>query len=250
MSEKTKAVILVGGLGTRLRPVVASKPKPIAQVGDRSFLELLICQLRSQGIREVVLCTGYLANEIEKEFRDGSGLGVTIEYSKEPHPMGTGGAVKLAEPLLRNASDFLVMNGDSFMEISFSKMLETHRESGAMITMAVLRMRNENRYGTVQMNASDQVIGFTEKGVANSEGFVNAGIYVFSSRVFDYIPDGKVSLENDVFPNLLSQGIHASRQEGIFIDIGTPEDYARAQNLSKRLYEMVGQSPSAQHSCE
>lgn len=244
MSEKIKAVLLVGGLGTRLRPVVGSTPKPIALVGKRPFLELLILQLRSQGIRNIVLCTGYHAHEIEKQLGDGAAWDVAIEYSKEPYPMGTGGALKFAKPFLRDASDFLAMNGDSFMEISFLKMLEAHRQSGAMVTLAVLLMKNEKRYGTVRINDSDRVIGFTEKSASDSEVFVNAGIYVFNRRVFDYIPDGNASLEKDVFPSLVSQGIHASRQDGMFIDIGTPEDYVRAQNLSKRLYEMVSQPAS------
>lgn len=235
-SEQIKAVLLVGGLGTRLRPVVASTPKPLASVGDRPFLELLVRQLRHQGIRHLVLCTGYLAHEIEKELSDGREWGVAIEYSKEPSPMGTAGAVKFAEPLLRDVPDFLVMNGDSFMEMDFQRLVHFHRESGGIATMAVLRMKNEMRYGTVELTSGDRVIGFKEKSEGAPAGFVNAGIYVFSSRIFDHIPDGPASLERDVFPKLLDRGVYASKQQGVFIDIGTPEDYARAQDLSKRLY--------------
>src|SRR5271154_2633512 len=106
-TSDTKAVLLVGGLGTRLRTVVPSAPKPLAPVGDRPFLELLIQQLAGQGIRNLVLCTGYLADQIHSEFGDGNNLGVAIEYSTEPNALGTGGAVKFAEKFLRGVSDFL-----------------------------------------------------------------------------------------------------------------------------------------------
>jgi NDP-sugar pyrophosphorylase family protein len=216
---------------------VASKPKPLASVGDRPFLELLVRQLRYQGIRHIVLCTGYLAEEIEKELSDGRERDVTIEYSREPYPLGTAGALKFAEPLLREVSEFLVMNGDSFMEIDFQELINFHRASGGIATMAVLRMENEMRYGTVQVASGGRVNGFREKSDNDSNGFVNAGIYVFNRRIFDHIPVGPVSLERDIFPRVLDLGVYASKQQGVFIDIGTPEDYARAQDLCDRLYQ-------------
>jgi len=235
-NEDTKAVLLVGGLGTRLRSVVSSTPKPLASVGDRPFLELLVCQLSYQGIRRLVFCTGYLSHEIENELGDGRTWDVNIEYSKEPHPMGTAGAVKFAAPLLRESTDFLVMNGDSFMEIDFSQLIHFHRKSGGIASMAVLQMKNEMRYGTVQVTAEGRVSGFTEKPDGDPTGFVNAGVYVFNRRIFEHIPEGPGSLERDIFPKLLDDGVYAAEQHGLFIDIGTPEDYARAQELCERLY--------------
>ncbi len=236
-SNDMKALLLVGGLGTRLRSVVASTPKPLASVGNRPFLEILIRQLHNQAIRHLVLCTGYLAHEIEQELGDGRKWDLTIEYSNEPYALGTAGALKHAKLLVRDSSDFLVMNGDSFMEIDFQKLFNYHVSCGGIASMAVLRMKNEMRYGTVQMSASGRVSGFTEKSAGGSHGFVNAGIYVFNRRIFDHIPDGPWSLERDIFPNILELGVYASEQQGVFIDIGTPEDYARAQELSKRLDE-------------
>jgi len=224
-------------MGTRLRSVLPSTPKPLASVGDRPFLELLVRQLRYQGIRRLVLCTGYLAHKIENELGDGRTWDVTIEYSKEPHPMGTAGAVKFSEPLLRDTSDFLVMNGDSFVEIDFRQLIHFHRISGGIASMAVLQMKNEMRYGAVQVTAEGRVSGFTEKIVGDPTRFVNAGVYVFNRRIFEYIPQGQVSLERDIFPKLLDHGLYASEQHGVFIDIGTPEDYARAQEVCERLYE-------------
>lgn len=237
MRKDTKAVLLVGGMGTRLRGVVTSTPKPLASVGERPFLELLVRQLRHQDIRQLVLCTGYLAAEIEKELGEGRAWDVSIEYSKETSPLGTAGAVRLAEPLLRGVSDFLVMNGDSFMEIDFRELIAFHRRSGGLASMAVVRMKNEMRYGKVQVAADGRVTGFMEKGTGDSAGLVNAGIYVFNQRIFEHLPEGKASLEKDVFPKNLDHGLYASEQRGVFIDIGTPEDYARAQALCERLYE-------------
>ncbi len=240
----TKAALLVGGMGTRLRSVVSSTPKPLASVGDRPFLELLVRQLHHQGIRQLVLCTGYLAHEIENVLGDGRPLGVKIEYSKETIPLGTAGAVKLAKTLLSDVSDFLVMNGDSFMEIDFRELIHFHRESGGIASMAVLRMKNKMRYGTVQLTSGGRVSGFVEKSDGDSASFVNVGIYVFDRRIFEYLPEGPASLERDIFPKLLVHGVYALEQQGVFIDIGTPEDYARAQNLFDQLSEAASGKPA------
>jgi NDP-sugar pyrophosphorylase family protein len=240
-----KAVLLVGGLGTRLRSVVQSAPKPLAVVGERPFLELLVRQLRYQDIRRLVMCTGYRAQEIEHDLGDGHSWDVTIEYSREPESLGTAGAVKFAEPFLREVSDFLVMNGDSFMETDFRQLIRFHRESGGVASMAVFRTRNEMRYGTVQVRPGGLVSGFAEKTNADPNGLVNAGVYVFNRRILEHIPGGPSSLERDVFPKLLAQGVYALEQQGVFIDIGTPEDYARAQGLYDRLYDAASvQRPS------
>jgi NDP-sugar pyrophosphorylase family protein len=234
-ANDTKAVLLVGGLGTRLRTVVPSAPKPLAPVGDRPFLELLIQQLAGQGIRNLVLCTGYLADQIQSEFGDGNSLGVSIEYSKEPHALGTGGAVKFAERFVEGVADFLVMNGDSFLELDLRRLIRFHRTHRGAATLAVVPVENAGRYGTVRVDGDNRVTKFLEKTSDEAPGLINAGIYVFSPAIFEYIPPGPVSLEKDVFPRLLSQGVYAVREQGVFIDIGTPNDYAKAQELSERL---------------
>jgi NDP-sugar pyrophosphorylase family protein len=231
MMHDMKAVLLVGGMGTRLRAVVPSAPKPLATVGGRPFLELLVRQLRSQGVRQVVLSTGYLADQIEREFGDGKGLDVTIEYSREPCPLGTAGAVKFAQVHLRDVPDFLVMNGDSFMEVDFAELVRFHRAKGAVVSMAVRSVPDAQRYGTVGLNEQGMVEGFSEKAGVAAPGLVNAGVYVFSQEIFESIPGGPVSLEKDVFPSLLERGVYGLEQQGMFIDIGTPEDYARAQGI-------------------
>ncbi len=236
-----KAVLLVGGLGTRLRSVVPSTPKPLAAVGGKSFLELLVRQLRNQGITNLVMCTGYLGEQVQSEFGDGRLWGVAIEYSQEMRPLGTAGAVKLAQAYLRDVPEFLVMNGDSFLEIDFDQLTRFHRGHGGLASMAVLEVDNAARYGTVKMEAQGRVIGFSEKTGCEASGVVNGGVYVFDRAVLEYIPEGPASLERDVFPRILHRGVYALKQQGMFIDIGTPEDYARAQQLHGRLYESACQ---------
>ncbi len=235
--ESIKAVLLVGGMGTRLRSVAPSKPKPLVSVGEKPFLELLVRQLSSQGIRRLVMCSGYLADQIESEFGDGHSRDVAIEYSKELQPVGTAGAVKLAQHLLGDASDFLVMNGDSFLEIDFDRLIRFHRERGGLASMAVRRVKNASRFGSVTMDTRGRVMGFSEKTSSDAPGIVNAGVYVLGRAVLEHIPEGPASLERDVFPELLKHGVYAMEEHGMFIDIGTPEDYARAQQICNQLYD-------------
>jgi NDP-sugar pyrophosphorylase family protein len=239
--EDIKAVLLVGGLGTRLRSIVPSTPKPLASMGNSPFLELLVRQVRHQGIRRLVMCTGYLGDQIEKAFGDGRSWDVAIEYSKELSPLGTGGAIKLARPYLRDTSDFVVMNGDSFLEFDLRLLIRFHHEHGGLVSMAVVQVKNASRYGTVQMDGSGRVTGFSEKTGRNAPGMVNAGVYIFDRSVLEHIPEGPASMEREVFPQLLHRGVYALEQHGMFIDIGTPEDYALAQVLRDRLYETAFQ---------
>jgi NDP-sugar pyrophosphorylase family protein len=129
------------------------------------------------------------------------------------------------------------MNGDSFLEVDFNELIRFHRQHSGLISIATLRVGNAARYGTVQIGAEGRVIGFTEKTGDEASGTVNAGVYVFDRAVLELIPEGPASLERDVFPRVLNRGVYAMEQRGMFIDIGTPEDYARAQQLRDRLYE-------------
>jgi D-glycero-alpha-D-manno-heptose 1-phosphate guanylyltransferase len=235
MTLDITAVLLVGGMGTRLRSVVPSTPKPLALVGGQSFLELLVRQLRHQGIRRLIMCSGYLADQIENKFGDGRAWDLAIEYSREEKPLGTAGALKLARPHLGEVADFLVMNGDSFLETDFGRLLRFHRERRGLASMAVVSVQNAGRYGTVHVDASSRVIAFMEKTGADAPGFINAGLYVFGAAIFEHIPEGPVSLEREVFPRILERGVYALEQSGMFIDIGTPQDYASAQVVCDQL---------------
>lgn len=235
MMQDVKAILLVGGLGTRLRTVLPGTPKPLASLGDQTFLELLICQLRHQGIRELVLSTGYLAEQIAQEFGNGEKLGVRIEYSEESEPLGTGGAVRFAQRHVGKCSSFVAMNGDSFLETNFHELIDFHRQHAGLGTIAVRQVEDASRYGTVCVNSEDRITGFLEKTGYQGPGLINAGVYVFEAGIFAHIPEGQVSLEREVFPKVLDRGLYAMEQRGMFIDIGTPQDYARARSLCAQL---------------
>jgi NDP-sugar pyrophosphorylase family protein len=237
------ALLLVGGLGTRLRSVLPASPKPLAPLGQTPFLRILVKQLSSQGIRRLILCTGHLGAKIEEEFGAGRELGVRIEYSRELSPLGTAGAVKFAERHVDGCSEFIVMNGDSFLELDFAQMLSFHREHGGLISIAVRSVADAARYGTVQADDKLRVIGFREKTEEQGPGLINGGVYVFDREVFEYIPGGSVSLERDIFPKMLEFGVYAFEQHGLFVDIGTPEDYARAQTIGSSLREAADSKP-------
>ena len=230
------AVLLVGGKGSRLRPVLPSTPKPLARVGDYSFLELLIRQLRHQGICKLVMCTGYLGSQIEDEFGDGQHLGVAIRYSKESTPLGTAGALKLAKHLLDDCTEFLVLNGDSFIKLDFGRLIKFHRQRAGLAALAVTPVDNAARYGTVKLNCDGRVISLMEKSGTSGPGLVNAGVYIFNQAILDYIEESPSSLERDVIPCILNCGVFALQEDGFFIDIGTPQDYALANAISHRLH--------------
>jgi len=243
--EQIPAVLLVGGMGTRLQAVLPSTPKPLAPVGKVPFLELLVLQVRSQGIRRLVLCTGHRAEQIEDAFADGRKWDVSIAYSREPRPLGTAGALKFAERLLMPWAEFLVMNGDSFLEFDFPRFQYFHRDHGGLVSMAVRSVADASRYGTVRLDSAQRVIGFSEKKNTGAPGIVNGGVYLFKRTVLEHIPEGPASLEKDIFPRLLEYGVYAAEQDGMFIDIGTPEDYARAQALRESLCQAALHDPEA-----
>ncbi len=231
VSDDPPVLLLVGGMGTRLRPVLSDKPKPLAPIGEISFLELLVLQIRSQGLHNLVMCTGFEAGQIHREFEEGHRWNVNIKYSEETHPLGTAGAIKLAGRFLQESADFVVMNGDSFLELDLRLLVQFHREQGGLATIAVRHVPDAARYGTVHVDAQHRVTRFSEKIGMPTPGLINGGVYVFNREVLNQIPQGPVSLEKDVLPALSNQGIFALEQDGMFIDIGTPEDYARAQAL-------------------
>ena len=234
-SNNTKVALLVGGLGTRLRSVLSSSPKVLASVGNGSFLDLLLRQLRNQGLTRIVMCTGYMADQVENAYGNGDSWELAIEYSRESQSMGTAGALKLAEPLLQDLQFFVVMNGDSFLEIDLESLLNFHRKKGGPITVAVVRVPNTSRYGTVVVGSDDRIARFEEKTGREVPGLINAGIYVIDRNVLRQIPDGPGSLERDIFPQWLERNVYAFESSGVFIDIGTPEDYAKAQAIYDRL---------------
>jgi D-glycero-alpha-D-manno-heptose 1-phosphate guanylyltransferase len=231
------AVLLVGGFGTRLQSVLPSTAKPVAPLGESTFLELLILQLRAQGIRRLIMCTGHRAEQIEAVCGDGRKWGVAIAYSRESQPLGTGGALKFAESMLAESPEFLVTNGDSFLEFELREFLQFHRRHGGLASLATRRVADASRYGAVEVDEHKRVTRFCEKNNSGAPGVVNGGVYLFQRNALRHFPQGPSSLEKDIFPALLNYGVYAAEQNGMFIDIGTPDDYARAQTLMQTLRE-------------
>lgn len=233
------AIILAGGLGTRLREAVPDLPKPMAPVGGRPFLEYLVRQLRQQGYRDVVLCLGYRAEAIRAHFGDGAALGVRLRYSVENEPLGTAGALRLAASLLEGGR-WLVLNGDSFFGISFDRLVARHEDAGATATLALRRLAEASRFGVVELDRQGRITRFAAKGAATTSdgGLVNGGAYVIERTLLEHIaPDRPVSLESEVFAGMIDagadwsgQGLQGVEFEAPFVDIGVPEDYLRLRD--------------------
>jgi len=227
------AVVLAGGLGTRLRSVVADRPKVLAPVRGRPFLAYLLDQVAAAGIREAVLCTGYLGEDVRTAFGDAH-ADLRLIYSQESSPLGTAGALRQALPLVPESADtLLVLNGDSYCETDIRAFEAWHRARGAVASIALVEVADTRRYGRVQTDPDGRVVRFEEKGEAAGPGWINAGQYLLERRLVESVPaapgGGAVSLEREVFPAWVGRGLCGHRSGGPFIDIGTPESYARAE---------------------
>jgi len=224
------AVILAGGLGTRLRSVVADRPKVLAEVRGKPFLAYLLDQIAAAGAREVVLCTGYLGEQVQAIFGESYGS-LHLVYSQESSQLGTAGALRLALPLLQSDS-VLVMNGDSVCDVNLLPFFSWHFRQKADATLLVTKTPDTSRYGRVQLDADGRVLSFEEKGGNRAPGWINAGIYLLKPSLLLEIPEtGAVSLEREMFPTWIGRGFYGYRSEGRFLDIGTPESYAEAEQF-------------------
>lgn len=224
-----QAIILAGGLGTRLRPLVNDVPKSMAVVGGRPFIEHLLLQLQRNEFQNVVICAGHRAEQLHT-LGDGAQFGLTLQRSTENQPLGTAGAIKLAEPLL-SGDRWLVMNGDSFFDIPIQALVDRHQSVHAHATIALVGVDDASRYGSVELDEDGAVRSFVEKGTSHGAALINAGLYIVERAVLDMIPDGSaVSLEREVLPTLIGRGLYGAEFDGFFIDIGVPADYERAQH--------------------
>lgn len=228
------AVLLVGGAGTRLRSMVADRPKPMADVGGRPFLEWLLVALRRQGVRRFIMCTGHMAEAVEAHFGDGHEWDAEIRCSRDPFPLGTGGAIRNA--LAQARSDrLLVLNGDSFSGVDVARLAQAHKLRRAKASLWVVPMEDCRRYGTVEIGDDGAVRAFREKSPELRSGLINAGAYLIDREAVETIPAGAaVSVEKDVFPGWVGRGLYAVTGGGPFLDIGTPESYAAAAEFFRR----------------
>ncbi len=231
--EVMKAVILIGGEGTRLRPLTGNTPKAMVPILNRPFMEHLLGYLKMHGIREVILAMGYLPNPIQSCFGDGTKLGIQMTYLVEESPLGTAGAVKNAESFLNEP--FIILNGDILTEIDLTDMMKRHQKIKPKASIALTSVDNPTIYGVVETDAKNMVKRFIEKPGWDkvTSNMINAGIYILEPEVLAHIPASTPYMfEHHLFPLLLEMGepILGYPSDAYWIDIGTPEKYLKANH--------------------
>jgi D-glycero-alpha-D-manno-heptose 1-phosphate guanylyltransferase len=224
------AAILAGGLGTRLRPAIADKPKVLAPVAGAPFLSRLLSQLSRAGVRDAVLLVGCGADQVREQFGDQQ-FGVRLRYSVETELLGTGGAIRLALPFISGRS-FLLMNGDSYCNVDLQAFAKFHHSHGGSASLTVTWMEDAARFGSVTLGSDDRIARFEEKRQLPSPGWINAGVYLIERDLLEPVPrNSHLSLEKDLLPAWVSRHDTFGFRGGEFIDIGVPESYAQADGF-------------------
>jgi len=227
-------VILAGGLGTRLRPVLSDKPKVLAPVGDRTFLDVLFDRLAEFGAKRVILSLGHLAGEVKAHLAAHRRADMDVQALVEPAPMGTAGAIRFVHPHLKS-STVLILNGDSLTGADLCALVAAHREDGADGTLLCARVPDAARYGTVELDARGRIVAFREKTGAAVPGTINAGVYLMEAALLDRVDAANgPSLERDVFQMLPAGTLAAFAGDFAFLDIGTPEDLMKVEAFVAR----------------
>ncbi|MFC9555146.1 sugar phosphate nucleotidyltransferase [Rhodococcus sp. NPDC056960] len=243
IEKTTDAVVLVGGQGTRLRPLTLSAPKPMLPTAGLPFLQHLLARIGAAGITHVVLGTSFKAEVFEEYFGDGSKLGLEIDYVTETEPLGTGGGIRNVLPKLRG-EHAMVFNGDVLGGTDLGAILDTHRTRDADVTLHLVRVGDPRAFGCVPTDADGRVTAFLEKTQDPPTDQINAGCYVFKREIIEQIPEGRpVSVEREVFPSLLADGakVYGHVDSSYWRDMGTPEDFVRG---SADLVRGIAPSPA------
>lgn len=228
-----RAVVLVGGFGTRLRPLTSDLPKQMLPIVDRPMIEHVVGHLAAHGVEEVVLSLGFLPDAFRDAYSDGRCAGIPLHYAVEPEPLDTAGAIRFAAEDAGIDEAFLVLNGDVLTDLAVDELIGFHRASGAEATVSLTPVDNPSRYGVVPTDADGRVTGFVEKPPAGAApcNWINAGTYVFEPSAIDRIEPGRrVSVEREVFPAMADEGVlYGLRSEAYWVDTGTPETYLGVQ---------------------
>ncbi len=224
-----QALVLVGGKGTRLRPLTTETPKPILKLVDRPFLSYMIEWLASHGVDEIVFACGFLPDQLERVLGNGGGDSPALHYVVEPEPLGTAGAIKFAEEYLNDR--FFALNGDVLTDLDLTALWNSHLENGASASLGLYPVDDPAGYGLVDLDESGRVLDFHEKPEPGhaGPGLINAGTYVLEKSVLAGVAAGRqVSIEREVFPSLIGNGLRGMRLDGYWMDIGTPDRYLEA----------------------
>jgi NDP-sugar pyrophosphorylase family protein len=233
-----KAVILAGGKGTRLKPYTTVFPKPLMPINDKPILEIVIRQLKSYGVDEIILAVGHLSELIMAFFGDGSKFGIKIRYSREDKPLGTVGGLALIKDELNEP--FLMMNGDVLTTLNFHDLVDYHIKNGAIATIALNKRNVHIDFGVVELNDDNNIVKFTEK--PNIDYLVSMGVYVFDPEVLEYIKSNEYLDFPDLIKKLISNGktVNGYIYDGYWLDIGRPDDYERVNNEIDSIYDRLG----------
>jgi mannose-1-phosphate guanylyltransferase len=224
-----QAVVLVGGEGTRLRPLTSTMPKPVVPLVDRPFMVYMLEWLRRHGVDDVIMSCGFKADRVREALGDGSALGLRLRFVEEPEPRGTAGALKYASEHL--AERFLMLNGDVLSDMDLSAQIAQHEQTGAVATLALVAVDDPSAYGLVRVNEDHSVKGFLEKPSADQidTDLISAGAYVLERSILDLIaPDQNVSIEREIWSQLVGNGLYAYAHDAYWLDIGTPGTYLKA----------------------
>ena len=226
-----RAIILAGGKGTRLYPYTSLIPKPLVPVGDKAILEIVLLQLKENGIRKIDIAVNHLSHLIMAYFGDGSRMGLEITYHLEDKPLGTVGPLHKIKP----KDDFIVMNGDTLTDISYLDLLNRHREKKSLTTISTFNRQQNIDFGVLSVNKESSIVSFTEKPVYDFE--VSMGIYAMNEEIIKYIPQDKFYGFDDLVIDLIDRNIKplSYRHDGLWLDIGLPEDYDIANNTIEQL---------------
>lgn len=224
-----KVVILAAGYGTRLQATFPDTPKALVPVRGKPFIEHQLELLKRGGFREFIVCVGYRARDIKEYCGDGSKWGISIDYSEEEEPQGTGTTLRYALPVLDEAT--LAVNGDTYLPADYGAFVEAHRKEAAkqrtIASIGLIPLPPHQGSGRVMLDARGRITDFMEKASDKGEGLVNAGVYMVEQALYEEIPEGPSSLEQNVFPKLAAKGLlFGVRLQGSFIDIGTPAGHA------------------------
>lgn len=226
-----QALILVGGEGTRLRPLTSTVPKPVVTLVDRPFMAYMLEWLGGHGVDDVILSCGFMADGVHAVLGDGSALGMRVRYVEEPEPLGTGGALKYAEDLLQER--FFMLNGDVLSDMDLTAQLRQHEATGARATVALMAVEDPSAYGLVRRHPDGSVSEFLEKPGPDAvldTNLVNAGAYILERELLGRMATAgtRISIERDVFPTLVDRGLYGYEASGYWLDIGTPQRYLQA----------------------